>query len=472
MSANFLHGVETIELTKGPVPVTVVKSSVIGLVGIAPKGDVNTLTLVQNANDDAQFGEKLTGFSIPQALDAIRKQGGGAVLVVNVFDEATHTSTVTNETQVVANRKVKTSYAPVSSTAPVVKNNAGNTTYVEGTDYTIDDFGTVTILSNSIAEGDTLKITYKKLNAAAVVASHIIGTVNGTTGAKTGFKCFKNAFDMFGMKPKILIAPGYSSLDTVATEMISVADEHRAISLIDAPVGTTVANAITGRGPAGDINFYTSSKRAYLLFPMLKAYDAVTDSNLDVPYSQFMAGVMAATDVNEGYWVSPSNKEIKGIVGIERNISWAINDANTDANLLNEKGITTVASGYGTGFRTWGNRSAAFPTSTHPSNFVSVQRTADILHESLELAMLQFIDKPINNAVIDSIKETVNAFIRTLIGRGALVDGQCTYDKAKNPPVEVAAGHLTFDITFMPPTPAERITFDSFIDINLLKTLG
>jgi phage tail sheath protein FI len=128
--------------------------------------------------------------------------------------------------------------------------------------------------------------------------------------------------------------------------------------------------------------------------------------------------------------------------------------------------------GFGTGIRTWGNRSAAFPTSTSPDNFIPVQRTADILHESLEQAMLQFIDRPINNALIDAIKETVNAFIRTLVGRGALIDGSCTYDPAKNPATEVAAGHLTFDLNFMPPTPAERITFESFIDINLLKSLG
>ena len=31
---------------------------------------------------------------------------------------------------------------------------------------------------------------------------------------------------------------------------------------------------------------------------------------------------------------------------------------------------------------------------------------------------------------------------------------------------------LVFDVEFMPPTPAERITFESFIDIELLKTLG
>lgn len=45
-------------------------------------------------------------------------------------------------------------------------------------------------------------------------------------------------------------------------------------------------------------------------------------------------------------------------------------------------------------------------------------------------------------------------------------------DKVKNPATEIANGHLTFDIEFMPPTPAERITFESFINIELLKSLG
>ena len=86
--------------------------------------------------------------------------------------------------------------------------------------------------------------------------------------------------------------------------------------------------------------------------------------------------------------------------------------------------------------------------------------------------MLQFIDYPINDALIDAIKGSVDAFIRTLVSRGALIDGSCTYDSAKNPSTEIALGHLTFDITFMPPTPCERITFESFIDIELLSSLG
>ena len=86
--------------------------------------------------------------------------------------------------------------------------------------------------------------------------------------------------------------------------------------------------------------------------------------------------------------------------------------------------------------------------------------------------MFQFIDYPIDNGLIDSICETLNQFIITLICRGSLIDGKFTFNQDKNPATEIANGHLVFDIEFMPPTPAERITFESFIDIELLKSLG
>ena len=149
-----------------------------------------------------------------------------------------------------------------------------------------------------------------------------------------------------------------------------------------------------------------------------------------------------------------------------------INDPTSEVNTLNEAGIVTVFNSYGTGFKTWGNRSAAYPTSTNVINFINIRRTADILHESVEYSMLQFIDYPIDNGLIESITETVNSFIRTLIGRGALIDGKCSYNADKNPVTEIANGHILFDVEFMPPVPAERITFESFIDIELLKSLG
>ncbi len=254
--------------------------------------------------------------------------------------------------------------------------------------------------------------------------------------------------------------------------MIALADKLRAMALIDAPAGITVQQAIDGRGPSGTINFNTSSDRAILCFPHVKVYDQETDSEVLTGLASRLAGLMCKVDLDEGYWVSPSNHEIMGITGAERAITARINDASTEANLLNESGICTVFNSFGSGIRFWGNRTAAWPSVTHPKNFINVRRTADVLHESIEYAMLQFIDKPINDQLIDDIRGTVNGFIRTLVQRGALIDGSCDYDPNKNPSTEVAAGHLTFDLTFMPPTPAERISFESFIEINRLAQLG
>jgi uncharacterized protein len=67
---------------------------------------------------------------------------------------------------------------------------------------------------------------------------------------------------------------------------------------------------------------------------------------------------------------------------------------------------------------------------------------------------------------------SVNSFIRSLIQRGALVAGTASYDPSENPVTQVAAGQLVFDIDVMPPPPAERITFQTFIDVTLLQQLG
>ena len=103
MPASFLHGVEVLELATGPAPITVVTSSVIGLVGTAPYWAVpspaaipgiNAPTLVGSAQDAAQFGPAVQGYTIPYALSAILGQGAGQAIVVNVFDNTKHTSDI------------------------------------------------------------------------------------------------------------------------------------------------------------------------------------------------------------------------------------------------------------------------------------------------------------------------------------------------------------------------------------------
>jgi phage tail sheath protein FI len=190
------------------------------------------------------------------------------------------------------------------------------------------------------------------------------------------------------------------------------------------------------------------------------------------PFSPIFAGIVSRTDFRRGFFKSPSNEQMLGVVRPEINITWDPADASTEANALNAVGIVTYGVPFGGGDITWGNRSASHPSSTDQSNFISVQRVADILHESLELAMLNYLDGPINNALIDAVRGAVNALIRSFVQSGALIDGECTYDPNDNPAEDVAAGKLKFNLAFMPPPPAERITFESTIDITILEQLG
>ena len=476
MAANFLHGVETIEIMKGPRPIRQVKTAVVGLIGTAPTGAVNEPVIVLSQRDAVQFGDAAVaaGFTIPQALDAIFDQGAGTVIVINVCDPATHRTAVADEAATLSaiTHRAKLAHPYISSV--VVKSADGLTTHVLNTDYTVDaEKGEIVrkLTGGAIAAGAALKVSYEYVDPTEVDAADIIGTMTAG-GHRTGIQALDDTYNRFGFNAKLVVAPVYGCLLSVSTEMIAMAHKLRGMAIIDAPIGVTVQQAVEGRGPAGTINFNTSSERAILCYPHLKVFDLATETERLEPFSQRLAGVICRRDGENGYWWSPSNAEIMGITGVERSITARVNDPQSEANLLNENGIVTLFNSFGTGLRTWGNRSAAWPSMTHPRNFINVRRTADVLHESVEYSMLQFIDYPINDALIDAIKGSVDAFIRTLVSRGALIDGSCTYDPAKNPPTEIALGHLTFDITFMPPTPCERITFESFIDIELLRGLG
>jgi PAS domain S-box-containing protein len=82
------------------------------------------------------------------------------------------------------------------------------------------------------------------------------------------------------------------------------------------------------------------------------------------------------------------------------------------------------------------------------------------------------VSRPLDNALIDDIVESCNRFIRKLKADGAVIDGKAWYDPAQNPSVELAAGHLTIAYDFMPPTPAERVSYQATINIDYLNQLG
>lgn len=473
MTVNFLHGVETIEKTDGPRPITVVKSAVIGLIGTAPAGPVNQPVLLYNEDDIAQFGPELPGFTIPQALRAWAEGGAGTVFVVNVLDPEEHVEAVEGETvqfHAVTGR-ARLAHGAISD---LVLTDGAEVTYVLGTDYEILDplLGEIRAKTGgAIAFGSSKVADYNYLDPTQVIAADIIGSID-VDGNRSGIEALRRTFNLYGFNAKILEAPVYSTQNSVRVALEAMADKLKAVSLVDAPIGTTVSEAIAGRGPSGAINFNTSNGRTMLLYPHLTVYDKLADQERLEPYSQRFASVICRTDLTKGYWKSPSNEPIPGVIGLERELTAAVNRADTDVNALNEAGITTVFNSQSSGLRTWGNRCAAYPSNTHPLNFLSVRRTADMIEESIELASLQFVDEPGSPANIETVLATANEFIRTLIQRGAILDGRAWWDATKNPQVNLAAGNYAYCYDFMPPTPMERITWIAYINMTYLAQLS
>lgn len=472
MAAAYLHGVETLELEQGTRSVKTARTAVIGLVGTAPVHltdavSLNQPVVIANAIDAAALmGSERPGFTIPAAIAAIQKQGAGLIVAINVFDPATHVTAIADEAVSLVAGTATLAHPDITSLT--LTNDAGDTTYAAGTDYTLDP-ATGQLTGLTLAADASLKASYSYADLSKITDADIIGAVDAS-GNRTGAQALLDTFPQNGFYPKILIAPGFSSSSAVAAELQALAqtDKCRAMAYIDAPLGTTVAEAIAGRGPDGIINLNYADNRVAICYPHVIASDGTTE-----PLSQYLAGVTAATDLAEGYWVSPSNHQIIGVTGGELPLTARLNDANSEVNRLNEAGIVTLFNSFGTGIRVWGNRSSAFPSSTGQKQFIQTRRTLDLVFDSLEAAMLQYVDGPITGARIEAILQTVQGFLNLQISRSALLPGsKVEYRDDRNPAEQLAAGHIVFTVVAVPPPPMERITFEHVIDLSLLTNLA
>lgn len=292
----------------------------------------------------------------------------------------------------------------------------------------------------------------------AIELANIIGGVNPVTGQYLGVQALLGVESILGVQPKILIVPGFTDKTAVVTEMLVIADRLKAIIIADGE-STNDADAIAYRNNFG-------SARVYLVDPAARVFDTVTASEIIQPMSARVAGLIARTDNDKGFWWSPSNQEIYGIIGTERAIDFTLGDVNARANLLNEKEVATVINK--NGFRLWGNRTC----SSDPKwAFLSVRRTADMINESLLRAHMWAVDRNITKVYVEEVVESVNNYLRSLTAQGAILGGQCWADPELNTPANIADGEIFFDFDFTPPYPAEHITFRSHMVDNYLEEI-
>jgi phage tail sheath protein FI len=325
-------------------------------------------------------------------------------------------------------------------------------TLPDAIDSIFDQTGAVVIVIR-VAEGSDAQHT----------TANIIGGVNSNTGQYEGVHAFLGAESVTGQVPRILVATGFTHQKTgntanpVVAELLGIAQRLRAVIIADAP-NTTDAAALAYADDFG-------SDRIYVVDPFVLKTDSEGDI-VSKPASACVAGVIARTDNELGFWWSPSNKEINGIIGTNRPIDFVQGDPNSRANLLNEGKVATIIRQ--DGYRLWGNRTTS---SDAKFAFLCVRRTADILNDSLLRAHLWAVDRGITKTYIHDVTEGVNAYLRHLTKIGAIMGGKCYADPDLNTPDQIAQGKVYFDFDFTPVYPAEHVTFRSHLVNDYLEEL-
>lgn len=495
MPAPYHHGVTIQEIPTRTRTISIVPSSTIGIIGTAPihllpaaQRTLNRNVLIASDADKAYYcgaDADSAGYTLNQDIEDIFNQTQTAIIAINVFDPSKH-RTLGSSIATSGNHSVTNKVATVTTAAPhglVVGDwvniasfatglTALNQDYVKvktKTDTTFTfDLDTADIASTASTAGVVKKITF---TPNAVTAADIVGAVD-VSGNVSGLKVFRSARGQFGFSPAILIAPGFSTQATVAAEMATIADELMAETIIDAPAGLTYQQVLEGRGVSGTINLNVSNSRVMIAYPHVYSTSIITGEKILQPFSPSLAGAMAAADIAEGPWQPPSNRELKGITGVENAVGFDVMKAGTESDLLNGAGVVTVVRDYGTGFFVWGVRSSAFPSNADSDSFYSVRRTKDIMHKSLGYGLRPFLGRAMTMANVDSALQTIRGFIRDLVGMGALMPGSdVKFLPSDNSTTQLAQGKITFYLEQKVPNPMETIIIKSQENIDLQEAL-
>lgn len=503
-----LHGVETLEYVSGAIAITTVSTAVIGLVGTAPdaqpataatgeSGSVLLNTRLQYvAKEAGRAGNKLkvtaiAGTPAPAAPASLADDSAGesaastrttkkaAELITPAAEAVATTATWSAETgELLITLGVDAGGAITAKASEVIAAVAA-----------IADSGiTAALPADATGEGvmSSFSITLSggedepfPLNTPVVVAGGLGQAAKlGKTGSLNSE--LNDIFDQYGAlvivvradtaddaeaqraamiaamdglaksktittyQPRILICPSLSDDDAVAKALETKAAKLRAIAYVESSAGATVQDVVKRRDMFGD--------RVELMRPRVQ----VTDSDGQLvykPYTARAAGLRARIDNEKGWWWSKSNQDVYNILGVEQVDDWSLSDPYSTANLLNMDNVSTIIRH--DGFKHWGNRLCT----THPQlRFEAVRRTADVIEDSIQEAMMPYMDTPLDKWVRDDILDSINSFLRRMTAMKAIFGGRAWLNEELNTAETLAAGQLWIDYDFGPKSPLERLT--------------
>jgi hypothetical protein len=225
---------------------------------------------------------------------------------------------------------------------------------------------------------------------------------DSSPAAKTGLKCFEDLTDI-----SIVAAPGYSAggndSDVANINMLTIAGllithcetmQYR-IAILDSADGMDINDVSLYRGQL-------DSEYAAMYYPWVRILDPITDTEINLPPSGFVAGLYAYNDTQYGVHKAPANMVVQLAIGFEV----LLNKAQQD--ILNPLGINCFRFFEGRGYRLWGARTI----SSDPDwKYVNLRRYFAYLEHSIDLGTQWVVFGVNNESLWASVTQTVSDFL-------------------------------------------------------------
>lgn len=500
MPADYHHGVRVIEVNDGPRPIRTTESAVIGVIVTAPDaqpalaasvtigsaaadtglvisaanaglpGNLITLTLVDPKAASQALAVTVNGNDISVSLatgadsaltstaaDVLAALNTDAAALVSVsHDGDSDGSAVMPYLRKVYLEGGEDEPFPLDTAVLV----AGSRTKAAKLDHVGDGRGTGPRVMEAIFKQTAPVMIVVRVEEGvddAETTSNVIGGVD-PDGTHRGAQALLTAKTKFKVGPRIIGAPGLDT-EAVTAELLGIADQTRGFVYSTTDGALNPEQAVAFRDGFGQ-------KRGMALFGHFLNWNTDTNSEDVIWASAAALGLRARIDADVGWHKTLSNIPVSGVTGIDRDISWDLQNPNTVAGYLNANEVTTLIQYNGRRF--WGSRTY----SEDPMfAFESAVRTGDILADTIAEAHMWAIDKPMSKTLIDDIIEGINAKFRELKALGYIVDGQAWLDPEINDEMTLAAGKLYVDYDYTPVPPLENLMFRQRITTRYLSQL-
>ncbi len=299
------------------------------------------------------------------------------------------------------------------------------------------------------------------------------GPLEYTGDAKTGARFGLAALEDFA-NISIVATPGatsnYKDNTSEATAIVDALISHaeripHRIAIIDSGDNQTTFEARAMRA-------HIDSKYAAFYYPWITVVDPISNTNLNLPPSGFVAGIYVRNDFNHGAHKAPANELVSLATGLERTLD------KREQELLNSEGINCFRSFRGWGFSFFTGRGfdifrgrgfrllgARLASSAPEWKYVSIRRYQIYLERSIGKGTQWAVFEPNGEALWANVRRTIEDFLYEEWKSGALVGAKpeqaffVRCDRTTMTQNDLDNGRLICLVGVAPLRPAEFVIF-------------